>query len=910
MKQWRSKAKLLPDLHYMVDQYIYLLFVEQYRYFACFLRYMHQGSENTLDAFVVSVSDGVQKLSKSIPVTVVLLSKSSPHQSSTSPTVIRVEEGKEVTIEVEDLLSQRAEGSRNTSALIYEIIRSPEFGQIRVNGIVPDHFLNADLVEGTVRYCHTGGEIGPEVKRDSAMLMVSEDGPSRDYFLIELSFVISPVDNAPPQLMLGSPLLVGEGKSARLTSEVVSAWDQDSSDSRLFFVVSQTPVWGSLMKTRSARSERSNTKHSISSFTMSDLRDGAVQYVQSNFPEGGPPSDSFFIYATDGKQNSTPGKVEVTVMRNSKEEQPSPLSFEIDDIVVDEGGEKVFNIRLSRAAVKSKAELVLSLATPPSNGQVILVTSAHQNNGIKEVPLQEVAVSNLLAGIQLVYQHDGSETSSDQFVLSLTTGSHTVRKVGHVLVVPVNDARPEVVFNNILRVNFGASGIISNLFLKAVDADNPDNQVKYILVSPPRKGVLEFRRSNLTSGGAWQELTTGDSFTQWDINSDHLRYTHTRSLGELARDNFVFQLTDSKNFVSHETFEIEIMRPDSETIIVHNNEMIIKVGSSNPITSDLLSVIDSNVFSENIQYRITRLPTMGFVEVYNNITVSLVPISMFSQSELDRRAVFYRHALNSTSKNDSFEFVVTGARNETISSGTFRIRIQPNSFFPPTLEANVPLMVIHGSSALLTSSNLRMSGQEISSQNLLYTVVELPRHGKLLKNETVVAQFTQRDLDDGSILYKSNSTDESMMDYFLFTISSRPADLRPSVNFTETRPQFFSILIQPISKIAPTLSHVRSLVSLVALPGDRYGFILTNEHLMSTHLLFDASQIVYYIREKPKSGCFENRGTKRVIKKKFTQKDVDDERVVFVLNNEIQTTNDSVSFKITDPNRNTVDGVR
>lgn len=868
---------------------------------------MHQGSENTLDAFVVSVSDGVQKLSKSIPVTVVMLSKSSPHQSTASPTIIRVDEGKEVIIEMEDLLGQRAADSRNTSALIYEIIRSPEFGQIRVNGIVPDHFLNVDLVEGTVRYCHTGGEIGTEVKKDSAMLMVSEDSPSRDYFLIELSFVISPVDNAPPQLMLGSPLLVGEGKSARLTSEVVSAWDQDSSDNHLFFVVSQTPVWGSLMKTRSARSERSNTKHSVSSFTMSDLKDGVVQYVQSNFPEGGPPSDSFFIYATDGKQNSTPGKVEVTVMRNSKEE-PSPLSFEIDDIVVDEGGEKVFNIRLSRAAVKSKAELVLSLATAPSYGQVILVMSAHQNNGIKEVPLQEVAVSNLLAGVQLVYQHDGSETSRDQFVLSLTTGSHTVRKVGHVVVVPVNDARPEVMRNDILRVNFGASGIINDLFLKAVDADNPDSQVTYILVSPPRKGILELQQSNLTSG-AWRELTTGDSFTQWDVNSDHLRYTHTRSLGELARDNFVFQLTDSKNLVSHETFEIEIMRPESETIIVHNSEMIIKAGSTNPITNDLLSVIDSNAISENIQYLITRHPTTGSIGVYSNITKSLFPISIFSQSDVDHRAVFYRHSLNSTSKNDSFEFTITGARNETISSGTFKIQIHLNSFFPPTLEANVPLMVIHGSSALLTSSNLRMSGQEISPQNLLYTIVELPRHGKLLKNETVVGQFTQKDLDEGSIVYKSNSTDESMMDYFLFRISYRPVAECP-VNFTETRPQFFSILIQPISKIAPTLVQVRSLVSLVSLPGDRFGFILTNEHLLSTHLLFDASQIVYYIREKPKFGAFENRGTKRVIKKKFTQKDLDDERVVFVLNNEVQTTNDSVTFKITDPNRNTVDGIR
>lgn len=50
----------------------------------------------------------------------------------------------------------------------------------------------------------------------------------------------------------------------------------------------------------------------VTSFTMSELKSGGVRYVQSNVLHPGaapPPQDSFLVYVTDGRSNSSSGQV-------------------------------------------------------------------------------------------------------------------------------------------------------------------------------------------------------------------------------------------------------------------------------------------------------------------------------------------------------------------------------------------------------------------------------------------------------------------------------------------------------------------------------------------------------------------------------------------------------------------------
>lgn len=74
--------------------------------------------------------------------------------------------------------------------------------------------------------------------------------------------------------------------------------------------------------------------------------------------------------------------------------------------------------------------------------------------------LAEVASSNI------VYQHDGTETTDDKFEISLSDGQHEVNQVIPITVVPVDDETPRMTINNGIDVGIGESKIISNGVLK------------------------------------------------------------------------------------------------------------------------------------------------------------------------------------------------------------------------------------------------------------------------------------------------------------------------------------------------------------------------------------------------------------------------------------------------------------
>jgi len=93
--------------------------------------------------------------------------------------------------------------------------------------------------------------------------------------------------------------------------------------------------------------------------------------------------------------------------------------------------------------------------------------------------LTSAALSDLVnRGVRLVYRHDGSETVADQFVVGLTDGKETGRTTCHVTVIPVNDARPVLTTNSIVRVPVGHSAVITNDNLLATDDDSDDEQVR------------------------------------------------------------------------------------------------------------------------------------------------------------------------------------------------------------------------------------------------------------------------------------------------------------------------------------------------------------------------------------------------------------------------------------------------
>jgi len=152
--------------------------------------------------------------------------------------------------------------------------------------------------------------------------------------LIDLKFDVLPSDNSAPRLIVAGPVMISGGQPAAITPAVLTARDQDSPEDSLTFVVAQTPMWGFLERAKTTtRSGRSQTSRRVSTFTISDLRQGAVRYVPSKLSKGGPPSDSFSVYVTDGKNRSPLGHIEVAVLPPTE----SFPDFTIEDVLVKEG---------------------------------------------------------------------------------------------------------------------------------------------------------------------------------------------------------------------------------------------------------------------------------------------------------------------------------------------------------------------------------------------------------------------------------------------------------------------------------------------------------------------------------------------------------------------------------------------
>jgi len=409
---------------------------------------------------------------------------------------LEVPEGGSVTLSLRNLAA--TDDVVDAERLTFHVLQQPEYGEIRVDGTPAHRFTQRDVARGAVQYAHTAGEIGQAGVSDLVTITVTDRELAMDVSspvpLIDLEFDVLPTDNSSPQLIVSGPVMISGAKPAAITPAVLSARDDDSPETALTFVVAQTPMWGFLERSKTTtRSGRSQTSRRVSSFTLSDLREGTVQYVPSNLSKGGPPSDSFSIYVTDGKNRSPLGHVEVAVLPPTA----SLPDFGVEDVVVREGGRAEVEVGVGELEDSESAErLVVSMAEPPIHGRVVLETRVQ--SGVVEIEMRDVSVEDLRsAGVRLVYQHDGTESAvQDSFALTLSNGNQIAKTTVGVTIHLVNDQLPRLTRNEPATVDFGGTVTLSADQLEAVDDDNVDDQIYFVVVTRPKLGALQLMTSS------------------------------------------------------------------------------------------------------------------------------------------------------------------------------------------------------------------------------------------------------------------------------------------------------------------------------------------------------------------------------------------------------------------------------
>jgi len=97
---------------------------------------------------------------------------------------------------------------------------------------------------------------------------------------------------------------------------------------------------------------------------------------------------------------------------------------------------------------------------------------------------------------------------------------------------------------------------------------------------------------------------------------------------------------------------------------------------------------------------------------------------------------------------------------------------------------------------------------------------------------------------------------------------------------------------------------------LQSIAAGKYGFAIDSDQLMATHAQTQPDDITYVIRDAARHGRLENLETGKPVRRKFSQKDVNDGRIVYVIDDGSTSTNDSFVFGVEDTRHNVLDDQR
>jgi hypothetical protein len=327
-----------------------------------------------------------------------------------------------------------------------------------------------------------------------------------------------------------------------------------------------------------------------------------------------------------------------------------------------------------------------------------------------------------------------------------------------ITVNSINDA-PMIVTNNGASLDEGStSNIISAAMLAAEDIESGTSDLIYTITSLPNHGTVYLDRT---------ELSSGETFTQDDIDNNKITYDHDGS--EITSDFFSFTLSDGTDSIDEATFAIAITPVNDIPSITINSGATFDEGSvSNIISSSILSTIDADDTATDIIYTLTSLATNGTVHLDGS---ELLSGGTFSQDDIDNSKLTYSHD-DSETASDTFSFTITDG-DLTLSETSFSIAITPIND-TPSITVNTGATFDESSiDNIISSSMLSSYDYDNSDTELTYTIIALPSYGSLINNDETLAlgeSFSQDDITQNHLSYSHTAT-VLPLDSFSFTLS-------------------------------------------------------------------------------------------------------------------------------------------
>ena len=776
------------------------------------INYRNDGGNKEIDNdhFMIDISDGIHHVPVKFNVAVDSVDDERPaligSKSEILKVVMEVQENSMVPLTTDDI--RATDPDSDDMQLVFTVVRAPFEGSIlRVPDEV-EEFTQADIAAGLIMYKHTGGEIGVKSREDFFELSLVDpnkeltvEGSKIEKVLVEVKII--PVDNEPPIVTLEKPFAVFEAEKATVVSKHLDATDIDTEDTDISCLITGQPINGYLENTSPAPgSEMSRMGIPVSSFTIGDIRNEYINYVQSVHKGKEPRVDRFAFHCSDGLNKSPELRFDIQIYP-SNDETPE---ISLREFIVVEGG----NLRIDLPIMN-----VVDLDDPAHRITFVITEQPKHGKIVRQTPegslrIQNFTLDDISGQSTIAYEHDDSETKIDGFAFYLTDGAHNISRTVPIKIFPLDDETPRLTINNGLQIEVaGDTKIITNKMLKADDLDSSDPDLMYFVRQKPKYGYLR-----LVIGDSITNLTQGSNFTQNDIDRRRIEYVHTGIEG--VRDLIKFDITDGLNSLIDRYFYVTIEGLDMMFPKVINKGVELPEGGMVVLTTDLLSGTDLNTPDETLTFTVTRAPGRGHLESSDRPGL---PISTFTQLQLAGNKIRYVHDLADEMKMDSFEFEVTDGYNPV--TRTFRISLSDVDNRKPVLMFQ-NLRLEEGGNKLITPFELKAEDSDTAAAKITFTVTQVPLHGFLLfNNSRTVTIFSQADLNQNRISYRHDGseteedsfsltvTDGTHMDFFVW----------PDTDSTTRRPQTVQIYILPVDNGIPQVhlhytSHIYSYIPL------------------------------------------------------------------------------------------------
>lgn len=731
-----------------------------------------------------------------------------------------------------------------SSKIEYRLLGGPKYGYLTLRNqilVVNGKFNQADIDSGGIEYRLF--KQAYSLVEDRITFEVSAPQCQSLYSSLAIKHSIGKSSKALNFADTVEMLKVGEGLQVALN--IIKINPSDFKVNGLIYNLTEGPYNGWLMvQCHSNQTARLN----VTSFTSEELVSQSVYYVHDDTETR---NDSFVYVAIASHADFMyVGRINIDVILKN-DNPPMRIDMSVFHVVIN--GDRLITRRdlmYTDHDVGTQASDLIYQIQSVTNGGIYAAGDA-------QLQLEEFTQQDINDG-RILFKHRGEEIGKMEFYVS----DGVSRTPGYL---EIRASPPYVRFrdSNATIVQFNGSVIfpISDFDI-VTNVDVNDKQVKYIVTSRPKHGVI-LQRHNQEVGG----------FERDDLSNKLISYRHLG--GSMTKDEFRIKV-----MVKGATAETRIMikvYPKSywEPLVVKNNRAIlVEEATSVLISKRNLEISHPKITPTEITYLIREWPRYGYLEVQtpsdghgeeskDDYEANLV--RHFDQSVINEARVYY---VQSVANQTEDSFVVDVTNGITWQRGiVVNFIIIPDKLY---IQAD-NITVTEGKTVALETNNFNVITMYYTGKLTDYRIIEKPRHGNIIDStkNNQIKKFSHKHLEAGVIVYK-HSGDESIEDSVKMVViagdkTSQPIDIW--------------INIQPVNDQVPVLVNYTAL--RVWQGGNA---ILTRQNLSAVDNDTKPSEVIYNITSV-KNGFFSMQTSPTVDIYNFTQEQIDKSMIMFTHTN-------------------------